>query len=260
MKIGISTACYYPQYLEKTIDMIGKSGIKNIELFVNTESELDDKFINYIKSLFDFYGITPVSLHPFTSAYEPFLLFTDYERRFQDGINLYKRYFETMNKLSIQFLILHGDKLGSSSTEELYFDHFGRLCDVATQHGVTIAQENVYKYKSGEMYFIQKLVHNFPNIALAFDNKQALRAGIDSFEFIDKFGNNIKHIHLSDNGANGDCLPFGEGSVDFGKMLIELKKHNFDGTIMLELYRKSYNNFDDLYKSIEILKNYKSFT
>ena len=44
MRLGISTACFYPQPVEQTIDRIAEIEFKLIEIFFNTESEYDPTF------------------------------------------------------------------------------------------------------------------------------------------------------------------------------------------------------------------------
>ena len=39
MKLGISTACFYPLPIEQALDEIGKLGLRTAEIFFNTESE-----------------------------------------------------------------------------------------------------------------------------------------------------------------------------------------------------------------------------
>jgi|YelNatPaOPRAMG01_1025707.scaffolds.fasta_scaffold05059_4 sugar phosphate isomerase/epimerase len=62
----------------------------------------------------------------------------------------------------------------------------------------------------------------------------------------------ISHIHIHDNnGKEDEHLPLGEGNIDFSLYWKELK--NFDGTIVLEVNDKNWNN-KGLWKSLEILK------
>ena len=67
MRLGISTACFYPQPLEDTIPRISSLGFHLIEIFFNTEREYDPSFLSRLKSLADQNGIQIVSIHPYTS-------------------------------------------------------------------------------------------------------------------------------------------------------------------------------------------------
>ena len=53
MKIqwGISTACMYPQPIEKTLRLYVESGISSTELFINTCSEFSPAFVRKYKAI-----------------------------------------------------------------------------------------------------------------------------------------------------------------------------------------------------------------
>ena len=51
MRLGISTACFYPQPIEETIERIAALGFRTIEIFFNTESEYDISFLNHLKNV-----------------------------------------------------------------------------------------------------------------------------------------------------------------------------------------------------------------
>ena len=78
MKLGISTACYYPDETESAVSRLAAAGIDTVEIFFNTFSELDPTFIAQLKKTLG--EIEVVSIHPFTSGFEPFLFFTGYDR------------------------------------------------------------------------------------------------------------------------------------------------------------------------------------
>ena len=48
MKIGVSTASFYPLETELALEEIGKSGIKTAEIFINAESEMKDSFTDIL--------------------------------------------------------------------------------------------------------------------------------------------------------------------------------------------------------------------
>ena len=79
MKIGISSASLYPEFLEDSLKMIGEAGIKTTELFVNTISEIQPEFISKLRAIKDYYGINIVSFHPFTSGFEHYMLFPKHQ-------------------------------------------------------------------------------------------------------------------------------------------------------------------------------------
>lgn len=87
MRSGISTACLYPMELEKALPTLLSMDFHLFEIFINTFSEMKPDYIANLKRMIDDTGSSVKSIHPFTSGFESFLLFTDYDRRFQDGLD-----------------------------------------------------------------------------------------------------------------------------------------------------------------------------
>jgi sugar phosphate isomerase/epimerase len=87
------------------------------------------------------------------------------------------------------------------------------------------------------------------------DTKQTIRSGENIFETIDKLGNSIVHIHISDNGEKGDCLLIGEGTFNINEFLKKLSAKGFNGSVMLELYRENFKNVYDLKNSYDLIKS-----
>ena len=62
--IGVSTACLYPLETEKAFEFLAESGIKNTEIFFNTDSELSPSFVSELKRIADLNGVRVFSVHP----------------------------------------------------------------------------------------------------------------------------------------------------------------------------------------------------
>ena len=60
MKIGMSTACFYGEgLLEENVVKIGKMGcVRTLEVFLNTASEYEQKYVRMLKQRIDDYGMT----------------------------------------------------------------------------------------------------------------------------------------------------------------------------------------------------------
>ena len=100
MKIGVSTASLYPLHTEDAFRKVAELGIEYTELFLNSlgegEGEIFEDIINTAKK----YGTRILSLHPFSSPMESLFLFSTYDRRVNDILDIYKRYFNSMNDVS----------------------------------------------------------------------------------------------------------------------------------------------------------------
>ncbi|MEG0693126.1 MAG: sugar phosphate isomerase/epimerase [Oscillospiraceae bacterium] len=259
MNYGISTACFYPMQTEQALLTIAQNNVPYAEVFVDTFSEVKKDYIKQLKKTADFYGTKIVSLHPFSCVFEPFMLFTNYERRFHDALEMHRYYFEAMNLLDAKIFVFHGDRIGSKNDNQMYFERFAKLRDLGKEYEITVAQENVERCKSRDINFLSEMIDYLDNdVSLVFDNKQAVRSGVDFREFITKFGDRIAHVHFSDNDHNCDCLPPGDGQVNLCEFLSLLKHKLYNNCIIIELYNELLNDNSEVFKSYDVLRQVRS--
>lgn len=262
MNIGVSTACFYPMETEKALSALAENGVKTVEIFFNADCELQGSVYNEIKSIVRDNAITVLSVHPYTSAVETMTLFGDYPRRITEIMDVYNRYFEIMNDLGAKVFVLHGALksahfLKLPDGEKLYLERYSMLYELGKKHGITVAQENVSYCKSGDPDFLSIMKKQLGSeCAFVLDVKQALRSGLDMFEIMDIMGDRLTHCHLSDNIPDHDCVPVGKGRLDFGRFAGELKKRNYDGGIILELYSSGFTDMSQLKESVDFMKCY----
>lgn len=88
---GISVACGYPEYPELFLEKLLKAGVKRVELFLNTHSEIQPDYIGVLKALLDDYGAECISFHPFTCGIDTYMLYTGYARRVADYLDYHKK-------------------------------------------------------------------------------------------------------------------------------------------------------------------------
>ncbi len=255
MIVGASTSNFYPALLEESLDTVLKAGFSNVEIFLNAPSEATPTFADELKRRCDAAGAVVSAVHPYSSFMEPFFLFAPYERRAEDGFEMYKPQFEAAARLSAPYLVLHGAKsLGQLGVEQL-LERYERLYDLGRSFGVTVAQENVNKFSSAELPFLQAMKETLGDKAkFVFDIKQSGRAGLDPLQVIDVMGSHIVHVHISDRNEQYDCLPPGRGTRDFTAILKALKAVGYDGVLMLELYRPNFESAEDLKDARTFLK------
>ncbi len=256
MEIGVSTACLYPLNTEIAVKELIDLGVKNIEIFFNSYSELKPEIVNQIQKMVAYNGINIVSVHPFNSVFEPFMFFSAYERRYEDILDIYKQYFDVMNKLGADIFVFHGDKSDSGIDEKIYFERFANLCEIAKPMGITVAQENVARCKSRSNDFLKRMKNEIGEVKFVFDIKQAIRSGNNPFETLEIMGKDVIHIHASDNDKQHSCLEIGKGNFDFKKLFDMLDTVGYDKKIMVELYRENYKHKKDLINSVNKLKSF----
>lgn len=247
----------YPTVLEKAFHILAENGVKTAEIFVNSHCELSDPYLREMLAVQKEYGMEVVSVHPFTCGIEPMMLFTAYERRVDDMLDYYKKFFEYMNLFGASFFVLHGNKNQNACADEVYFERYLKMQETAESFGVCVVQENVSRCTSGSLDFLLKMKNALGEKAsFVLDVKQAHRAGHDPIEMVKALGGNIRHVHFSDSGKNGDCLKFGFGEYDNDAFFSELKACGFDGNVILELYRNGYGDETELAENYFILQDY----
>lgn len=258
MRFGISTACLYPMYTEQSLRELAAQGFRLFEIFFNSESERCQPLLGELRSILRETGSELKSIHPYTSGFESFLLFTGYQRRFEDGIEFYKRYYEAAAYLGAKILVLHGDRhpVHCGISDEEYFERFAILAEVGEKQGICLAQENVNQFRSQNPDFIRRMTAYLDGrVHYVLDIKQAVRAGFDPFEMCEAMGEHLVHVHLNDNRPGEDCLLPGEGTMDYSRLLALLRRFRYEGDFIIEVYRKNFGGLEELPPALQRAKN-----
>ncbi len=256
MSFGISSSCLYPMETEKSLELLGKSGVKTCEVFLNTTSESTPDFAKKLNKIKDEYGMRIVSVHPFSSFAETHMLFSEYERRFFDGLEFYKQCAETAAVLGAKVLVIHGSRMPARVDKSVYFERFSKLVEAGKDFGITVCQENVHAHLSHSPEFLKEMRNALgSDFRMVFDVKQAVRSGFAPLEFAEEFKNEISHIHISDHKEGFDCLPPSEGVFEFRKLFEIMNSVNYGGDYVIELYRHNYGEPDELIKALQYVQN-----
>lgn len=260
LNFGASTACLYPMESERSLKLLCEYGYKHFEFFINSVSELRPDYIAEFKKTAEDFGADFVSIHPFTSAFEGMLFFSDYERRTLEGIDLYKRFFEASAFLGADFFVLHGQKVsrngGFQFDNQFYFDRFCMLSENAKSFGITLCQENVEGFRSQSVEFIRNMHDSLgEKAAFVFDIKQSLISGEDPNQLLAAMGSALRHVHLSDNDVAHSCLLPGMGDYDIKGLVKRLQADGYTGNLITEVYRSSFGDVSQLKLSEIYMKN-----
>ena len=57
MRAGVSTACLYPKPLEEAVYELAVNGVSNIEIFLNTQSELKKGYARGLANMLKRFGV-----------------------------------------------------------------------------------------------------------------------------------------------------------------------------------------------------------
>lgn len=245
--IGVSSACFYPLETEKALETAGECGFTDLELFLNSPSELEDEFVDKLIAIKEKYNLNIVSLHPFTSFTESYFLFSNYERRFTDTIPLYEKYFSVASRLGADIFVIHGAKIPGTISDEEYCRRFAFLIEAGKKYGVRVCHENVVHHRCQSPSYLKMMKDNIGNdFKVVLDIKQAYRASFSPYEFIDALGDSIVHIHISDRNDESDCITPLRGVFDFSRLFETMKNIGYDGKYMIELYEWSYGDISEI--------------
>lgn len=248
IEFGISTASLYPMETEKALELIGKNGVRNTEIFFNATCELQKDFVRNLKEIAEDYGVNVVSVHPTMSLAESFMLFSTYDRRRWEGIEQYKRYGEIAAELDAKYVIMHGGKPNGVLDDNGYCERFLEISDAVAENGATLLQENVVNYRAGNIEFLKTMVENLGSrAAFCLDVKQCIRGGYSPIAAMEAVGRNVLHLHISDNTAYKDCLLPGKGNFDFTAFFKKCDDAGYNGYAISEVYRNSYEKYDEIF-------------
>ncbi len=260
MDIGISSAVFYPMETEIAVDKIIQLGFKKVELFLNCESEYEDAFINSVKEKLDAAQVQVVSIHPYTSLMEGMLFFSEYSRRTEDGLEMYRKYFRAAQKLGAKYFTLHGNRMFSGTVNpQISIDTncnvMRKLADVAGEYGIIITQENVSWCASASVEYLTELKSRLNGkIGFTLDLKQALRANIDINEYIRVMGSDLKNIHISDFSDEQVCLLPGCGKMNYDEFFKKINAIGYEGDLIIEVYSSNYEEISQIKTAKQMLE------
>ena len=255
MRIGISTSNLYPLPIEDALAAFRGLGADSTEIFLNTVSELTEPFCTLIRERAVKAKLDIRAVHSFTSCFEPYLLFSQYERRYEDGIRLFEDVFRAAAALSADYVILHGDRDPGVLSVAESVARFERLYDLGRSYGVTLLQENVVRFRACSPTFVREMRQTLGDkVQFTLDFKQCRRTGVDLADMIDTMRGAVRHVHISDADAAHDCLMPGQGTEPLREQLQMLKDSGFDGDLMIELYRHNFDEIAELSDGIAHLR------
>ncbi len=258
MNVGSSTSCFYPLETEKALGKVIDLGFKSAEIFFNTSSELEPAFVKEMKKQADDADMRILSVHPFSSALENTCIFGEYQRRYDDYIDLYKKHFQAAAMLGADVVVIHGaiSRQKRDIPEEHYFERFSSLVELGRQEGIKVCQENVVRFRSESLEFLKRMRSALGDgFNMVFDIKQAIRSGYDPFEVLEEMKNEIVHVHISDNTPECDCLPPGRGSFDYKRLFRTLNEADYQGGYVIEIYSKGFDVEKELAASKQFFDN-----
>ncbi len=233
--------------LLEEIDGIGRMGFDYVEMTMDPPEASPQKALTQkktIRNLLHHYGMGIVCHLP------TFLLAADLYQSFREvSLKENSLALEAAAELGVKKAVLHPGyitglaKFMPDRARGYGMESIELVLAKATALGVTLCIENMFpqtQFLSNPQDF-QEVFDRLPDLRLTLDIGHANLGGgrNKSLEFVRRYGYRIAHVHVNDNfGKEDNHLPVGAGTIDFEKILRELKKASYDDTTTLEVFSK----------------------
>lgn len=256
MRVGISTATFFGKALtEDCFQLISECGADVCEVFLTTFSEYEPDFCDLLLARKG--DIKVHSIHTLTSQFEP-QLFNLAARTRRDAEMVYRKALATMKSLGAKYYTYHGSTVFKASHTTPNYQKLGtrlsQLCDIAAEYGGELCMENVHWADYRRPGTFKEVKKYAPNLRACLDIKQAMQSKADYRDFLSEMGQDLRTVHVCD--YDGDrLLPTGKGTFDFYELKRRLCDVGYDGNILIELYSRDYNSFDEVKEAVYNMKN-----
>jgi len=146
------------------------------------------------------------------------------------------------HKLEVSKLTVHpgSSRLYSGDNRDLLVpttvEFLGELVESAASYDVTASFEP-FGIKSMSTDELEEIMSALPKLGLTLDVGHANVGGNRLNELVDRLGDRVDHVHVSDNrGVNDDHLPFGVGTLDWEAAVAAIKGIGYDDTVTVEIH------------------------
>ena len=232
MKIGVINSPV--RNLLEEIKWIGENGFDFIDLEPYEPYSID---IKKVKEALTYYKLEAIG---HTNPFLPFI-FPNKDIR-KACLKEFKKCIHIFKELDIKLMNIHPSYNGKPySNEDKIRENIEFLKEVNTMcksEGITLMIEN-YIAPFGSPRSFKRILREVPELKMHLDVGHS-NIGFDkniAESFFKTFGNEIIHLHFSDNkGKKDDHLPLGCGNIDWKEIVRVIKKAGYDSTITLEIF------------------------
>jgi sugar phosphate isomerase/epimerase len=228
-RLLFSTAAFFARPLDATFAIVAETGYAGVEVMVTKDPASQDPAA--MRALADARGLEIGAIHA------PSLLLT---RKVwgTDPVGKIDRAVEVADAAGVPLVVMHPPYRWQRAYRRWLDDELPAL---EARTGVTVAIENMFPVRMGRravtFHANQDLdeLEGLPDLVL--DTSHAAVAEHDPIDVLDRIGDRVRHVHLSDNAGKGwdSHLPPGEGVLDLEAFCGALTRDGFDGSISLEV-------------------------
>lgn len=244
--IALSTGCFYSRSFFDVLDAVHASGFRLLEIcsFPRHLDYHNHDLMRQAAERMRVLGLEPVSFHaPFAERID----ITALDDGVREGaVQELLRACEGAALLGCEHVVLHpGPEREGRPPEAEFVQHMhhaavslnrvaGRCCEL----GIHLLLENMlphlmFGHVRDMMYLLGEIT--VCDVGTCLDTGHAHLARELDF-VIQKLSGHLKMVHVNDNCGDWDAhLPPGEGSIDWPRVIGELRRHEFHGVLVLEL-------------------------
>lgn len=225
----LSTASFFSGPIAWTLPTAAAAGYDGVEVMVTKDPDTHDA--GRLRELAARSGLRVHALHA------PCLLLTRAVWGV-DPIGKVRRAAETAADAGIPTVIAHPPYRWQRAFGRWLVDELPRL---QARTGVVIAIENMFPLRVGRRAWPVHADHDLDELEglshVVLDTSHAGVGGHDLVAVRRRFGERLRHVHLSDNAGRGwdSHLPPGEGVLDLDGFLTDLADSPYEGAVSLEV-------------------------
>lgn len=228
-RLLFSSAAFFGRPLAETFGLVAETGYTGVEVMVTRDPASRDP--RWMQRLADAHGLTIGALHA------PCLLVT---RRIwgADPVAKIERAVEVASDAEVPVVVMHPPYRWQTRYRRWIEEVLPR---VEERSGVTVAIENMFPVRVGRRQLAFHANHDLADLDgiphLVLDTSHAAVAEHDLVRARHRFGDRLRHVHLSDNLGRGwdNHLPPGDGVLPLDAFLEDLAASDYGGSVSLEV-------------------------
>nr|WP_276546660.1 sugar phosphate isomerase/epimerase [Dermabacter hominis] len=236
----------FPLGLEDTFKAARETGYDGVEVMCSLDPATRDAM--RLETLTRVYDLPILSLHA------PTLFFL----QFAGGLDPKKKLEDTMRlavDLGVPTVVAHPP----FRWQGRYAKNFVEIvAELEERYGIALAVENMYPWRLGVREALPYYPDHDPTdedyAHLTIDLSHASTAGDDALAMIERVGDRLSHLHLTDGSGHtlrDEHLVPGEGDQPVAEILQRLARRGWGGSVIVEIATGTSRNFDAKLAPIE---------
>lgn len=255
--IGLSTGCFYNRSIHEVLEPIHSSGFREIEI-CSYPRHLDyhmEEGVQRAGARMRGLGLRPFSFHaPFAGHID----ITSLDPGIREAsVRELLTACRAAALMGVEHIVLHpGPEREGRPPEHEFLQHMHHAVEslncvaaCCSESGLHLLFENMLPHllfgRASDMLFLLGAI-NTCAVGACLDTGHAHLSG-DLGGVIHKLSGHLKMVHVNDNRGDRDAhLAPGEGTINWPWVIAELRRCQFNGTLILELSSRENEPVDDM--------------